>query len=299
MSISDGLLDLKSLSKLEIKNLFLKAHEVKNAPRKATPQFLGLTAALLFFEPSTRTRFSFETACARLGVHPLILSGVEGTSLVKGESVEDTILNLQSMNPEVFIVRCGDEFELKHLASNSSTPVVNAGWGLRGHPTQALLDTFCWQENVSELNGLKLLIVGDVRHSRVAASHQELAQIMGYELAFCGPEEFLPEKSAVPTFKKLTDGLQWADAVMALRVQLERHQVKLSLENYRHEYQLNSNSIEHLHESALIFHPGPVNYGIELDPVISKDPRCRILNQVEHGVWLRQALLSQILEGVV
>lgn len=296
MPISHGLLELKEHSEIEIKDLFLKARAIKNSQRRKTPEFFGLTAALLFFESSTRTRFSFETACARLGVYPLILSGAEGTSLIKGESIEDTILNLKSMNPEVFIVRCGDGFDLRQIAQQTGKVFINAGWGMHGHPTQALLDCFCWQEYVSNIRGKKLLIVGDIKHSRVAASHRELAQILGYEVAFCGPASFLPQTAGPIVFEKLSEGLQWADAVMALRVQLERHQTKMTLDQYVANYQLNPKTIQGLSSSALIFHPGPVNYGIELDLSILKDSRCRILNQVEHGVWLRQALLQVILE---
>ena len=300
MPYSSGLLDLKEKSESQIQDLFQLAHKIKKSARAGTPRFLGLTAALLFLEPSTRTRFSFETACARLGVHPLILSGNDGTSAIKGESFEDTVLNMQSMNPELFIIRCGDDYSLKEMSLMTKKPVINAGWGLKGHPTQALLDAFCWQEQVTApVRGQRLLIVGDVKHSRVAASHQELAQILGYEVAFCGPKEFLPEiDSKIQTFSLLSEGLKWANAVMALRVQLERHSAKISLESYKEQYQLNKKSLETLGSNSLIFHPGPVNYGIELDILVSKDSRCRILNQVEHGVWLRQALLQKVLEGV-
>jgi aspartate carbamoyltransferase catalytic subunit len=300
-----GLLDLKEISEIQIHELFKLSQFIKTAKGKAQnserhefSRYRGLTAALLFFEPSTRTRFSFETACARLGLHPLVLSGAEGTSLSKGESFEDTILNIQAMNPEIFVIRCGDHSPLRGMAERMKKPVINAGWGLQGHPTQALLDAFCWKEQIGDLRGRRLLIIGDIKHSRVAASHTELSQILGYEIAFCGPSEFMPESDRFHTFKSLEDGIEWAHAIMVLRVQLERHAQKISLDSYKTHYQIGKNWLKKMPESMCIFHPGPVNYGIELDQAVSTDPRSQFMNQVEHGVWLRQALLQKILEGV-
>ncbi|MBL7672087.1 MAG: aspartate carbamoyltransferase catalytic subunit [Bdellovibrionaceae bacterium] len=303
-----GLLDLKDISENQINNLFQISKEIKEAhlafqktkysQKRETPQFHGLTAALLFFEPSTRTRFSFETACARLGLHPLVLSGVEGTSLSKGESFEDTILNIQAMNPEIFIIRCGDNSALRDMAEKMKRPVINAGWGLQGHPTQALLDAFCWREQIGDLRGRRLLIIGDIKHSRVAASHVELSRILGYEVACCGPSDFMPESDRFHKFKSLEEGIAWAHAIMVLRVQLERHAQKISLDSYKVHYQIGKEWLQKMPESMCIFHPGPVNYGIELDQAVSVDPRSQFMNQVEHGVWLRQALLQNILGGV-
>lgn len=305
MSYSHGLLDLKELSKLQIHQLFDHSRKIKSTPRSGSPKFSGLTTALLFFEASTRTRFSFETASARLGLHPLVLSGIEGTSLSKGETFEDTLLNLQAMHPEIFVIRCGDHLPLAEMSKRLKKPVINAGWGCQGHPTQALLDAFCWQEKVGDLEGQRLLIVGDVRHSRVASSHLELAHTLGYQIAFCGPPEFMPDSNhsnyqvPVRVIESLEDGISWATAVMVLRVQLERHQTKMSLESYTQKYQIGPTWLKKLPESMCLFHPGPVNYGIELDASVASDSRSMFMSQVEHGVWLRQALLQKNLEGVL
>lgn len=308
MLYPSGLLDLKDISENQINILFQLSKKIKethstfrkaeHALKRETSRYHGLTAALLFFEPSTRTRFSFETACARIGLHPLVLSGVEGTSLSKGESFEDTILNIQAMNPEIFIIRCGDHSALRGMAEKMKKPVINAGWGLQGHPTQALLDAFCWQEQIGDLRGRRLLIIGDIKHSRVAASHGELSKILGYEVAFCGPSEFMPESDHFHKFKSLEEGITWAHSIMVLRVQLERHAQKISLDSYKTHYQIGKKWLQKMPETMCIFHPGPVNYGIELDQAVSGDPRSQFMNQVEHGVWLRQALLQKILEGV-
>lgn len=307
MPNQSGLLDLNSIEISEITDLFFFAETLqKNFKEKKSlnykDRYRGLTAALLFFEPSTRTRFSFETAAARCGLHPLVLSGSEGTSLEKGESYEDTILNIQAMGPEVFIIRSSEELDMAAIARRLSRPVINAGWGVLGHPSQALLDAYCWTRYLESaqkknLQGQRLLIVGDIRHSRVAASHRELAHKLGYEVAFCGPADFLPLVTDVKTFSTLSEGLGWCTAVMVLRVQLERHKTKIPLTEYIHNFQLNADQLKYLNSEAPIFHPGPVNYGTEIDCQILSDSRNQILHQVESGVWLRQALILKTLEG--
>lgn len=254
----------------------------------------GLTGALLFFEASTRTRMSFETACVRLGIHPLLLEGVAGTSLEKGETLEDTVLNVAAMKPEFLIIRCGEELDLEKMCRQVNMPVINAGWGKKGHPTQALLDAYTIRRHLGSLAGQKVLIVGDVKHSRVAASHFELAQKLDYELAICGPRHFLPEKSSVKIFEDLQEGLRWATVAMALRVQLERHEEKFSLQSYRDQFGFTRDNLRALSNKALIMHPGPINQGTELDTETLADPRSVILDQVHNGVLLRQAILHQL-----
>jgi len=252
------------------------------------------TAALLFFEPSTRTRFSFEAACSRAGYHPLILDGGVGTSLEKGETIEDTIFNIRAMRPMFFIVRCNDLVNLNEIDASISEPVLNAGWGRQGHPTQALLDTLTMFEKWQKLKEKNILFVGDIKHSRVVSSHLELAPILGYKIGFSAPPELLPsEKPQCEVFSKLDDGLNWADAVIALRVQKERHDSEniFLLEDYREAYGLNQKRIQALKQDGLIMHPGPINYGIELESEILSDPRSCILKQVENGVFLREAII--------
>lgn len=298
---SKSLIDLSSLEKTKIDHLFAIADQMSvgqsvglaGANRGSSIPFegFGKTGALLFFEASTRTRMSFETACARLGVYPLRLDGKSGSSLEKGETLEDTILNVNAMRPSFLVIRSGDELDFNDIAKKISTPILNAGWGKRGHPSQALLDAYTIRKHLGTCEGQKLLIVGDVRHSRVAASHFELAEKLGYEVALCGPKEFLPENSKAKIFSSLKEGLQWSTAAMALRVQLERHEAKYALADYRRDYGFTKENLKSLSAKALIMHPGPINQGTELDSDVLQDPRCQVLNQVENGVYIRQALI--------
>jgi len=255
------------------------------------------TAALLFFEPSTRTRFSFEAACSRAGYHPLILDGGVGTSIEKGETIEDTVYNIRAMRPLFFVIRCNDQVNLNELDLSLSEPVLNAGWGRQGHPTQALLDALTMYENWKSISGKNILFVGDIKHSRVVSSHLELSKILGYKVGYSAPAELLPkDNSRAELFSKVEEGLEWADAVIALRVQKERHDNEniFLLEDYRESYGLNLKRVQNLKSDALIMHPGPINYGVELETEILGDPRSCILKQVENGVFLREALIRAL-----
>lgn len=257
------------------------------------------TAGLIFFEPSTRTRMSFEFACAREGVFPVTLSGESGTSLEKGETAEDTILNIASMEPDVLIIRCGDSVDLAALAARLRRPVINAGWGKKGHPTQALLDAFAIQQRRGPLKGMRLLIVGDVRHSRVATSHFELASHLGYEVGLACPPEFSVSHPGVRFFDDLHEGLAWADVLMSLRVQTERHHNQSDLIAFRNGWRLDAEKLRRLKTDGLILHPGPVNWGVELAEEVALDPRTLILDQVRAGVFIRQAVIRWALGRVV
>lgn len=292
-----SLIDLNSLEKLKIDNLFSVADAI-SADRLDFKGF-GKTGALLFFEASTRTRMSFETACARLGIYPLELTGKAGTSLEKGESLEDTILNVDAMKPSFLVIRSGDDLNLEELSEKIQSPIINAGWGRRGHPTQALLDAYTMRKYHGSCDGQRVLIVGDIRHSRVAASHFELAKKLNYEVALCGPEGFLPEDPKQKVFSTLAEGLQWATVAMALRVQLERHSAKYSLEHYRENYGFTVENLKSLAKDALIMHPGPINQGTEMDAEVLRDSRCCVLEQVSSGVLIRQSLIYSIVSEEV
>ncbi len=299
-----SLINLSQYSKSKIESLFEKSLALKIHHKKGevlrSPSFSGRTAALLFFEPSTRTRFSFEAACVRAGVHPMVLDGSAGTSLEKGESVIDTIRNIQAMQPQLFIIRCDQKLNLAELAETLTVPVINAGWGSEGHPTQALLDLLTLFEKDKILENKKILFVGDVKHSRVVSSHFELAKIFNYTIGICGPPEFLPDSASKKVFKRfetLQQGLAWADVVMALRVQKERHQENLfPAEKYHDMFGLNKRRLSALSASGWIMHPGPINYGIEMAENVLDDPRTLILQQVENGVFLREALIRNLIE---
>lgn len=296
LNLPVGLLDLLSLESNKIYDLFSCADQI-SLDKLPIPKGFGKTGALLFFEASTRTRMSFETACARLGVYPLLLQGESQSSLKKGETLQDTVLNVAAMKPSFMVIRCGDDLDLQEMSQQISVPILNAGWGKKGHPTQALLDAFTIYKNFGACEGQRVLIVGDIRHSRVAASHFELAIKLGYEVALCGPKEFLPQKTSLKVFESLHEGLQWATVAMALRVQLERHAESYSLADYRDHFGFTERNLSFLSSQALVMHPGPINHGVELDSVIFQDPRCRVLDQVTNGVLIRQALILNVLEG--
>jgi aspartate carbamoyltransferase catalytic subunit len=291
------MIDLTAFSLSQIEEIFALAKSFKNSAQRPAVAATGKVIALMFFEPSTRTRLSFEMAAHRAGLSPVIFEGSRGTSLEKGETVEDSILNVAAMGPECLVIRCGDDVDLAGIAKKVRRPVINAGWGVKGHPTQALLDLFTLRQKWESLRGKKLVIVGDVLHSRVAASHGELAKKFEVELAFCAPQKLLPSGSAnIKTFAKLAEALSWADAVMALRIQLERHAAGLGLskEDYRSEFGLTKSSLKDLSTSGFILHPGPINHGVEMDAEVLSDPRCLVLEQVAAGVAVREALLRWI-----
>ncbi len=306
-SSKSSLITLNNFEKINIDTLFSEALILKANFNKFQytsgvyhSGYKG-TAALLFFEPSTRTRFSFEAACSRAGYHPLILDGGIGTSIEKGETIEDTIFNIQSMRPLFFIVRCNDLVNLAKIETELEVPLINAGWGKQGHPTQALLDMLTVHEKFKKVENKNVLFVGDIKHSRVVSSHLELALKLNYNIAFCAPAEFLPSDlpAKVLAFSKLNEALEWADAVIALRVQKERHDNEniFLLEDYRENFGLNPKSLAALKSSALVMHPGPVNYGVEVESEVLADSRCVILKQVENGVFLREALIRKIFDN--
>ncbi|MES2802945.1 MAG: aspartate carbamoyltransferase catalytic subunit [Bdellovibrionota bacterium] len=300
-NIFRSVIDLKSATSTEIYSLFESAIKLKKdfSAHKNIPQ-RGI-AALLFFEPSTRTRFSFEAACARSGVYPLVLSGPAGTSLEKDETLEDTILNIEAMKPLFFVIRAPDSLDLRQMAQNIRTPIINAGWGKQGHPTQALLDILTVYEGFKGVESKKILFVGDVKHSRVVISHLELAKILGYKIGYSCPASFLPESvdRDVMYFSQLTEGLQWADAVVVLRVQKERHQAtRFSVDEYKKQFSINNATLEYLKPDGLLMHPGPINYGIELEKEVLQDSRSQILKLVENGAFVRESLIRQVLQRI-
>jgi aspartate carbamoyltransferase catalytic subunit len=295
-------LDLRTFSRAQFEGIFSRSEKLRRSPEASVSStFQGERLALLFFEPSTRTRMSFESAAYRCGLGPLVFDGGPNTSLEKGETAEDSILNIAAMEPRALVIRCGDSVPLARIASELEIPVINAGWGVQGHPTQALLDAVTMKRAFPELEGKKVLILGDVRHSRVAASHFELLPTLGVKVAVCGPEEFLVSKPGVEVFKSLKQALQWADVAMTLRVQFERHidANKLSSEDYRKHFGLNAESLRYFSPAGIIMHPGPINRGIEMESDVLNDSRCKVLEQVRTGVFVREALIRQIFEGVV
>jgi aspartate carbamoyltransferase catalytic subunit len=290
-----SLLDFDQISADSIESLFSLAEKIKQ--KKLAPRNKGEVLGLMFFEASTRTRLSFETAAARAGVGCFYFDSGAKSSLEKGETVEDAIFNVAAMSPDVLVIRASAELPLKDIAKKIKVPVINAGWGILSHPTQALLDMLTLRSRWKSLNHKKILIVGDLKHSRVAGSHFQLAQILGYQIGQCGPAHFLSNHPSIQTFHNLGEGLKWADAVMALRNQFERHEANtnFSKETFRAQFGLNGENLKNLSNNGFILHPGPINHGIELETDVLLDKRCLVLDQVQHGVYLREALLRSLL----
>lgn len=301
-STQHSLLDLKSFSILKIGELFSFVQKLKS--EKPSYHARGETIGLLFFEASTRTRMSFETAAHRIGLGPVLLDGGMKSSLEKGESYEDSILNVAAMGHDLLVIRCGDQVDLQAISQKIKPAIINAGWGAKGHPTQALLDTFTMQEKLGQLAGKKIMFLGDIRHSRVAASHFEILKTLGAEIILCAPKEFLPEKHSFEVAQDLDQALAKVDVAMALRCQFERHgqgnaqaSTSFSVQDYREQFGLNAKRVASLKKSALLMHPGPVNHGIEIETDVMSDSRSQILQQVENGVFVREAILRMYLEG--
>lgn len=303
-SSKKSLLELQSLSIEEIESIFSLATQLKkdffHPEAKKYSQGLLSTdqpIALMFFEPSTRTRMSFETACARLHLPTLLLDGAAGTSLEKGESILDTLENVAAMLPQALVVRVGKEFDLQSFQHRCSIPIINAGWGVQGHPTQALLDLFTILEHGISVDQLRILFVGDVRHSRVVASHLQLLKKWNVQMGICAPAAFLPDDFPGQHFSQLQEGLSWCNVVMSLRGQTERHAQGLSLspQDYHRDYGLHAKSIQSLSASGWMMHPGPVMMGVDMTADVARDPRSLILQQVQNGTFIRQAVLIHLL----
>ncbi|MEI7974149.1 MAG: aspartate carbamoyltransferase catalytic subunit [Bdellovibrio sp.] len=287
-------LDLTEIGQDQLLSWIERAHWFLKNPRPSS-QFSG-SVALLFFEASTRTRLSFAQAAFNLGLQTLDLGETASSSISKGESFEDTCRNVAAMGPRLCVIRCGDELDLAVLASELPCPVLNAGWGKKAHPTQSLLDLAClWSERKS-IWFRRILFWGDVSHSRVVSSHQEIAKIFSIEIGQWGPPALLKKDEGIKTFQSASQALQWADVVIGLRSQRERHSGEV-LSQFLPEHSLDIEKLKFFSSSGLILHPGPIHWGCEFQPEVAKDSRQRILQQVSHGVALRQSLMVHFLEA--
>jgi len=261
----------------------------------------GKSVTLLFFEPSTRTRGSFELAAKRLGASTLVLTK-ESSSAEKGETLLDTARTIEAMRPDVLVLRHPSAGSPHHLDRILSVPVVNAGDGFHEHPTQALLDLMTMEEFKGSLEGLKVLIVGDIAHSRVARSDIYALNTMGAKVSVCGPPTLLPpkvENMGVTVYWDLEKAAREQDVIILLRIQFERltpGQIP-SKGEYARFYGMNSSVLAKCREDVLIMHPGPMNRGVELSPEVADGPRSVILNQVANGVLVRMAILHLLTGG--
>ena len=254
----------------------------------------------LFFESSTRTRSSFEVAAKRLGASVVHLDPSK-SSTNKGESLEDTFLNLAAMQPDGVIIRHKFNNTPKKLAKKELTPIINAGAGNTAHPTQALLDCFTIMEHFGVdtpegLKGKRVAIVGDIVSSRVAASGIRLFTRLGLEVVLVAPKPFMPDND-LPKYENLDDVLDNVDVIMSLRAQLERHKAPIfeDYNEYAHEYCITQERLKQ--RDILILHPGPVMRNIDISDEMLKDSRCKVLAQVQNGVYVRMAILKLLLDN--
>jgi aspartate carbamoyltransferase catalytic subunit len=293
------LLDTDALSRDEVLYLLDMAREfeeINSRPVKKVPTLRGKGVVLFFAEDSTRTKTSFDIAGKRLSADTFSL-GKSGSSIAKGESLKDTALTLQAMAPDIIVIRHSSSGAARFLAERLSCSVVNAGDGWHAHPTQALLDAYTlreyWQGNMA---GKSLLIVGDITHSRVARSNIHLLPLLGISVRVFGPKTLLPrgiETWPVSVYSNLDEAIAGVDAVMCLRLQLERQQAGLlpDLSEYAAQFCVTRNHLAKAAPGAPLLHPGPINRGLEIASDLADAPESRILDQVTAGVALRMAVL--------
>jgi aspartate carbamoyltransferase catalytic subunit len=268
---------------------------------KSDDRLAGLTQFNVFFENSTRTLFSFEVAGKRLGA-TVANFHVAGSSVHKGETLIDTALTLNAMRPDVMVVRHGDTGAPAAVAEAVDCAVVNAGDGTGEHPTQALLDALTIRRGLGRIQGLRIAICGDIRHSRVAGSNMRLLTKLGAEVRVVGPQALLPEtlREGVAAFTDFEEGIEGADIVMMLRIQRERMEQALSgtVADFHQSYGLTMARLDRAAPKALVMHPGPMNRGVEIDAEVADHPeRSLILEQVEMGVAVRMAVLDLLTRG--
>ncbi len=293
------LLGIKDLLKEDIQLILSTAtqfKEVLQRPVKKVPSLRDVTIVNLFYENSTRTRMSFELAERRLSADTLNFTA-SSSSAAKGETLLDTVNNILSMKVDMVVMRHSASGAPHFLAKYIPAAIVNAGDGINEHPTQALLDAFSMQEKLGTLEGVRVAIIGDIMHSRVALSNMYLLRKMGAEVMVVGPPTLIPkyigEALGVKVTYNLQQALQWCDVANVLRIQLERQNQPLfsSLREYNLAYGIKQKMLDELGKNIIIMHPGPINRGVEMDSEVADGPNSIILNQVENGVAVRMAVL--------
>ncbi len=302
---SKDILDMESLSVDEINMILDTADnmkEISERPVKKVPTLRGKTVVLFFYEPSTRTRTSFDIAAKRLSADSLSLSA-SSSSMVKGETLTDTARNLMAMNPDVIVIRHSASGAPHMLAKLVKASIINAGDGMHAHPTQALLDLMTVREKKGQIAGLRIAIIGDITHSRVARSNCIGFTKMGAEVVLAGPPTMIPkgiETFGVSVTYHLDDAIGDADVIMMLRIQKERqrHFLFSTEREYAKVYGLTKARLKNARDDVLIMHPGPINRGVEIASDVADGPYSLILNQVTNGVAVRMALLYLVAGGI-
>ena len=298
------LLGIQDLSPSEINTVLDTAesfYEISTREVKKVPTLRGKTIINFFLEPSTRTRSSFELAAKRLSAD-IVNFNQQASSVIKGESFKDTILNLEAMNPDAIIIRHSSSGTPRFATTFCRSHIINAGDGAHEHPTQALLDAFTIKQEKGHIEGLKVLIVGDILHSRVARSNIFLLRKMGAKVILVGPPSFLPvefKKFGVEIDFNLERALAGADVIMMLRIQLERQGRNFfpSIREYRNLYSLTAKRFRRAKKNAIIMHPGPISRGVEISADMADSVKSVILKQVENGIAIRMAVLYLLLGG--
>ena len=299
------LLGIKNLQKEDIDLIFKTADNFKkviNRPIRKVPSLRDITIANLFFENSTRTRLSFELAEKRLSADTLNFSAAS-SSVKKGETLIDTVNNILAMKVDMIVMRHPDAGASTFLANHIDVPIVNAGDGAHEHPTQALLDAYSIREKYGDVNGKKVVIVGDILHSRVALSNIFCLKMLGAEVKVCGPSTLMPkyiESLGVAYEPDLMTSLEWCDIANMLRIQLERQDTKFfpSLKEYSMMYGLNKERLDSLSKQITVMHPGPINRGVEITSDVADSKQAIILDQVENGVAIRMAVLYLLANSI-
>jgi aspartate carbamoyltransferase catalytic subunit len=292
------LLGIKDITPQDIQLIFETADNFKdvlNRPIKKVPSLRDITIANVFFENSTRTRLSFELAEKRLSADVINFSS-SSSSVKKGETLLDTVNNILAMKVDMIVMRHSSPGAPHFLSNHIDANIVNAGDGTHEHPTQALLDTFSIREKYGDVAGKKVVIIGDILHSRVALSNIFALQKLGAEVMVCGPITLLPKyikELGVKVELDVRKALAWCDVANVLRIQLERQQMKYfpSLREYTLYYGINKKMLDNLNKEITLMHPGPINRGVELSSDAADSHHSIILNQVENGVAIRMAVL--------
>lgn len=294
----EHLTGIKDLTREDIELIFKTADsfkEVINRPIKKVPSLRDITIANLFFENSTRTRLSFELAEKRLSADVVNFSAAS-SSVKKGETLIDTVNNILSMKVDMVVMRHPNPGAAKFLSERIGAKVINAGDGTHEHPTQALLDAFSIRERLGSVEGKKVVIVGDILHSRVALSNIYCLQKLGAEVMVCGPTTLIPKyihELGVKVEHNLRAALEWCDVANMLRIQLERQEIKYfpSLREYSMQFGLTKEILDSLPKEIIVMHPGPINRGVEITSDVADSKQAIILQQVENGVAIRMAAI--------
>jgi len=304
LSLGKDLVSLEHVSREQILSILDTAEpfkEISERRIKKVPVLRGKTIVNLFFEASTRTRVSFEFAEKRLSADTVNIAA-SGSSVVKGETLVDTARNLEAMRIDMVVMRHGSSGAARFLSERIPSSVINAGDGQHEHPTQALLDLLTIRDHLGRIEGLKVCIVGDALHSRVARSNVYALLTLGAEVAICGPPTLMPPGIAdlgVTMFTRIEEAIEWADVLNVLRLQLERMHGGYvpSLREYNRIWGVTTERLEAAPKDVLVLHPGPMNRGVEIDSDVADGPHSVILNQVTNGVAIRMAVLYLLAGG--